>query len=80
MASQHGYMTVGDRRAVVEEAQQRQRQDGLVTDIQDVRFARAKVPPIEGLPVWSDGKKCITCRYIRRTRQNILMDDETEKT
>jgi uncharacterized C2H2 Zn-finger protein len=43
----------------------------LAADTHDIRFPSDVVPAIDGLPIWSDGKKCVQCGYLRRTRQDI---------
>jgi hypothetical protein len=69
--SQHSYLAPGDRRRIVEEASALQHDGSLAADMQDIQFPREVIPAIDGLPVWSDGKKCIQCGHIRRSRQDI---------
>ncbi len=48
------------------------RDDGsLAANVDGIRFPDEIIPAIESLPVWSDGKKCVQCGHIRRTRQDI---------
>ncbi|KAK4118491.1 hypothetical protein N657DRAFT_538720, partial [Parathielavia appendiculata] len=69
--SQHSRLAPGDRRRIVEEASALRDDGSLAADMQDIRFPCEIMPAIDGLPVWSDGKKCVQCGHIRRTREDI---------
>ncbi|KAK4117931.1 hypothetical protein N657DRAFT_685630 [Parathielavia appendiculata] len=75
---QHSHLALGDRRRIVEEASALRDDGSLAADMQDIRFPREIIPAIDGLPVWSDGKKCIQCGYIRRTRNHIQQHCRSE--
>jgi hypothetical protein len=56
----------------IAEAASALRDDGsLAANVDGIRFPDEIIPAIESLPVWSDGKKCVQCGHIRRTRQDI---------
>ncbi|KAK4117932.1 hypothetical protein N657DRAFT_584553 [Parathielavia appendiculata] len=75
---QHRHLAVQARRRIVEEALVL-RDDGLLAaDPNGVRFPDEVVPAIDGLPVWNDGKKCMECGYIRRTRNHIQQHCRSE--
>jgi hypothetical protein len=44
-------MAVYNRRTIMKKAQQRQKEDELMADAQNIRFPSGKKPAIEGLPV-----------------------------
>ncbi|EAQ93900.1 hypothetical protein CHGG_02135 [Chaetomium globosum CBS 148.51] len=69
--SHHSHLAPGDRRRIVEEALALQDDGLLAANVDGIRFPSEVMPAIDGLPVWSDGKKCIQCGYIRRTRYHI---------
>ncbi|KAK4232681.1 hypothetical protein C8A03DRAFT_20074 [Achaetomium macrosporum] len=68
---QHCFLAPGDRRRIVEEASALQDDGLLAADVDSIRFPNKIIPAIDGLPIWRDGKKCLQCGYIRRTRQHI---------
>ncbi|KAK4118892.1 hypothetical protein N657DRAFT_556715, partial [Parathielavia appendiculata] len=69
--SQHRHITAQVHRRIVEEASAL-RDDGLLAaDVRGIRFPNEVVPAIDGLPVWSDGKKCVQCAHIRRRDATI---------
>jgi hypothetical protein len=55
----------------MEEASALQDDGSLAADVDGIRFPDGIIPAIDGLPIWSDGKKCMQCGHIRRTRQDI---------
>ena len=69
--SQHGHLAVAVRQRIVAEAVALQDAGSLASNIHSIRFPHEIIPAIEGLPVWSDGKRCVQCGHIRRTRQDI---------
>ena len=69
--SYHSHLAPGDRRRIVEEGLALQDDGLLAANIDGIRFPSEVIPAIDGLPMWSDGKKCIQCGHIRRTRQDI---------
>ena len=69
--SRHRHLAARVRQRIVAEALALRDAGSLAADTNNIRFPDEVVPAIEGLPVWSDGKKCIECGYIRRTREDI---------
>ncbi|KAK4116043.1 hypothetical protein N656DRAFT_786537 [Canariomyces notabilis] len=70
--SHHGHLAACTRRCIVEEASALHG-NGCWPAIYmtDIRFPDQVIPVIDSLPVWSDGKRCVQCGHIRRTRQDI---------
>ena len=69
--SRHRHLAARVRQRIVAEALALRDAGSLAANTNNIRFPDEVVPAIEGLPVWSDGKKCIEYGYIRRTREDI---------
>jgi uncharacterized C2H2 Zn-finger protein len=78
VGSQHRHLAAQVRRRIAEEASALRDEGSLAADISGIRFPAEVVPAIEGLPVWSDGKKCAKCGYIRRRRNHIQQHCRSE--
>ena len=68
---QHRHLVASVRQRIVEEASALGADGLLAADVQSIRFPDEIILAINGLPVWRDGKKCVQCGYIRRTRYHI---------
>lgn len=71
IGSYHGHLGAHARQSIAAEAAALRADGSLAADVHGIRFPDDIIPAIDGLPVWGDGKKCISCGYIRRTRQDI---------
>ncbi|KAK4095946.1 hypothetical protein N658DRAFT_481442 [Parathielavia hyrcaniae] len=69
--SYHGHLAARTRRYIVEEASALRGNGSLAADIHDIQFPDRIIPAIDGLPVWSDGKRCVQCGHIRRGQRGI---------
>ena len=43
----------------------------LAANVHGIQFPRGVILAIDGLPIWSDSKKCMQCGHIRRLSQHI---------
>ncbi|KAK3898346.1 hypothetical protein C8A05DRAFT_19049, partial [Staphylotrichum tortipilum] len=59
------------RQRIMEKAAALQEDSSLAADVDGIRLPSTVMPAIDGLPVWADGKKCMQCGYIHRTRKHI---------
>ncbi|KAK4096688.1 hypothetical protein N658DRAFT_404715, partial [Parathielavia hyrcaniae] len=73
VGSQHRHLAAQVRQRIVKEASALRGDGLLAADTHGIRFPGPGevVPAIDGLPVWSDGKKCVRCGHIRSTREDI---------
>ncbi|KAJ1678409.1 hypothetical protein EV182_004106, partial [Spiromyces aspiralis] len=71
IGSRHRHLAGPVRQRIAAEASALRDDGSLAADTHGIRFPSEAVAAIDGLPVWSDGKKCTQCGYIRRTRQDI---------
>ncbi|KAK4096675.1 hypothetical protein N658DRAFT_562300, partial [Parathielavia hyrcaniae] len=80
VGSQHRHLAARVRQRIAEEASALQGDGSLAADTHGIRFPGPGevVPAIDGLPVWSDGKKCVQCGHIRRTRKHIQQHCRSE--
>ena len=69
--SRHRHLAARVRQRIVAEALALRDDGSLAADTNSIRFPDEVVPAIDGLPVWSDGKKCIECGFIQRGRKHI---------
>ncbi|KAK4242948.1 hypothetical protein C7999DRAFT_36738, partial [Corynascus novoguineensis] len=70
----HRHLATRARQQIIEAAAALQDEGVLAADTYAIRFpdhGAGAIPAIEGLPVWSDGKRCMACGHIRRTREDI---------
>ncbi|KAL2192226.1 hypothetical protein P885DRAFT_5482, partial [Corynascus similis CBS 632.67] len=77
----HGHVATRARQRIVEEAAALLDKGMLAADIDGIRFPDhdgGPIPAIEGLPVWSDGKRCLRCGHIRRSVRDIQQHCRTE--
>ncbi|KAK4242954.1 hypothetical protein C7999DRAFT_36724, partial [Corynascus novoguineensis] len=77
----HRHVATRARQRIVEEAAVLRDEGILAADIQGIRFPDhdgGAIPAIEGLPVWSDGKRCLRCGHIQRSRQEIQQHCRSE--
>ena len=71
VGSQHRHLAAQVRQRIAEEAAALRDSGLLAADTHGIRFPGEVVAAIDGLPVWTDGKKCMQCGHIRRTREDI---------
>ena len=57
--SYHRYLAAHVRRRIAEEASALRDSGSLAANTSGIRFPSDIVPAIDGLPMWSNGKKCI---------------------
>ena len=69
--SRHRHLAARVRQRIVAEALALRDDGSLAADTNNIRFPDEVIPAIDGLPVWSDGKKCIECGFIQRGRKHI---------
>jgi uncharacterized C2H2 Zn-finger protein len=78
VSSQHRHLAAQVRQRIVEEASALRDDGSLAADTGGIRFPSEVVPAIDGLPVWSDGKKCTQCGHIKRRRKHIQQHCRSE--
>ncbi|KAL2015345.1 hypothetical protein VTK56DRAFT_5777 [Thermocarpiscus australiensis] len=69
--SYHSHSAARVRQRIAEEASALRDDGSLAADVHGIRFPSEVVVAIDGLPIWSDGKRCVQCGHIRRTRNHI---------
>ena len=78
VSSCHRHLAVSVRRRIADEASVLQDNGSLAADIDGIQFPDTIIHAINSLPIWSNGKKCIQCSYIRRTRKHIQQHCRSE--
>ncbi|KAL8300987.1 hypothetical protein RB593_003818 [Gaeumannomyces tritici] len=71
IARRHKLINAKKRQDIVQEAVELQAQGALASSMAGVRFPKGVVAPVEWLAVLTDGKQCVTCRYILRTKEDM---------